>query len=338
MAGPFNFNSQWKSARNLVLSPNSQLAWNTALASPNLTQRQRFDGAAIFEVDSTRRSDLQYAGKGTAFATNGQVTMLDTKFSGFKAELTPWLAGWLFAFLMGKGTVVGAEAPYTHTFTFDETTRTAVPTSIYIEDTEDIKYTAPDMCINDVTITINDIGAIMAEMSMMGTGRQIIGAMEAVPALAADSYILNSDAVPTIGPVGEPASIVGRLMSATFKFENQLVVQKAPGGGTYGIFVRKGDPKFSFTATIAAKDTDDVYTLFENDTASAFSVAANSGAQAQLTIALPQVHLKTTKLGFDGTMVVWQIEGDESTCYDVAGVAPISVQVVNAVASYLVGA
>jgi Phage tail tube protein len=336
MAGPYNFNSQWKQARNLVLSPNSQLAWNTALATEYLTQTQRFDGSAILELVSSRRSDIEYSGKQTAFATNGQPTMYDTKFSGFKAECTPWLAGYLFAFLMGKDTVTGA-GPYTHSFTFDETTRTAVPTTIYVEDTEAIKYTCPDMCVSDLTVSISEIGAIMLEATMMGTGRQVIGAMESLPALPSDSYILGSDAAATFGPVGDTASFIGRVMSATFKFDNQLTVHKAPGGGLYGIFVRKGNPKFSFTATIAAKDTDDVYTLFENDTASALSIAANSGASAQLTIALPQVHLKSTKLGFDGEMIVWQVEGDETSCYDLATVPPISATVINALATYLVG-
>jgi hypothetical protein len=163
-----------------------------------------------------------------------------------------------------------------------------------------------------------------------------MGTIAEMPALPADTYILGSDAVAMLGPVGDAVAFTGRLMNATFKFENQLVVHKSPGGGLYGIFVRKGNPKFSFSATIAAKDTDDVYTLFQNDTASAFSVTANSGAAAQIAIAVPQVHLKTTKLGFDGDMVVWQIEGDETSCYDVATVPPVSVTVTNAVAAYLV--
>jgi hypothetical protein len=338
MPGPYNFNSQWKTARNLLLSLNSQLAWNTALASAALTQAQRFDGGAVLEVIQTRRSDIAYAGKQTAFATNGQVTMLDTKFSGFKAELTPWLAGWLFAFLMGKDTVTGSASPYTHTFTFDESTRTAVPTTIYLEDTEDVAYKCPDMCVNDVTLTINEIGAIMAEMSMIGTGRQVMGVINPLPAVPTDTYILGSDVVPTFGPVGGTASILGRLMNATLKAENQLTVHKAPGGGQHGIFVRKGNPKFSISATIAAKDADDVYTLFENDTASALTLAANSGAAAQLSISIPAAHWKSTKLGFDGEMVVWQLEADETTCYDVAGTPPVSLSVVNSVPSYLVGA
>jgi hypothetical protein len=337
MAGPYNFESQWKSARNLVLSANKQAAWNGTLADAALTQRQRFDGGAILELASTRRSDQNYAGKGTSFATNGQVTSWDTKFSGFKAELSDWLSGWLFAFCMGKDTVTGS-GPYTHVFNFDESTRTAVPTTIYIEDTEAVHYKCPDMAVNDVTLTINDIGAIQAEMTMMGTGRQVMGSMAALPALGQETYLLGSDAALQFGPVGNTVPFIGRHMNTTFKAENQLTVHKAPGGGLLGIFVRKGNPKFSISTTIAAKDTDDIYTLFQNDTAAGFTLTVNSGAAAQLQISIPQVHLKTTKLGFDGDMTIWQLEADETTCYALSGVPPLTVQVINSVPTYLVGA
>ena len=333
---PSNFLSQWKSARNLVLSAASQSAWNTALTGGYLTQRQRFDGAAGLELTQTRRSDLAYAGKGTAFATNGQVTSWDTAFSGFKAELSPWLAGYLLAFLMGTDTVTGDASPYTHTFDFDETTRTAVPTTIYVQDTEAVERTVPDMCIDEVTLTISEIGAIMAEMSMKGTGRQTLGAIGSLPALGAESYILGSDASLMFGPVGETASFLGRHMSTTLKFQNQLQIHKAPGGGLYGIFVRKGNPKFSISTTIAAKDTDDTYTLFENDTECDYELTVNSGSAAQLTVSIPHMHSKATKMGLDGDMIVWQIEGDESSCFDASGTTPpITVGVTNAVAAYL---
>lgn len=335
MPGPYSFLSQWKTARNLVLTDKSQLAWNTAVAQASMTQRQRFDGNAILEQAITRRSDIDYAGKGTAFATNGQITSNDTKFSGFKAELSPWLAGYMFAFLLGKDTVTGTTPIYTHAMSFDETTREAVATSVYIEDTEAVKYTCPDMCMDEVTLTINDIGAIMAEMTMVGTGRQTLGAITTLPALASEEYLLGSDAVLTFGPTGSPTSFVGRHMNTTFKAQNQLMVHKAPGGGLYGLFVRKGNPKFSISTTIAAKDTDDVYTLFENNTACSFDLAVNSAADAILDISIPQTQLKVTKLGFDGQMVVWQLDADETTCYQAAGVAPLTVTVTNAQATYL---
>src|SRR6185437_4185243 len=222
MAAPYNFETQPSWLRNLVLSVNKQAAWNAALADAALTLRQRFDGGAVMERTITRRSDKDYAGKGTSFATNGQITTYDTKFDSFKAELSDQLAGYALAFLMGTDTVTGTAAPYTHTFTFDESTRTAIPTMIYAEDTEDLKYKCPDMCIDSLTLTISEIGAIMAEMAMVGTGYQVAGAMTDVPAPSTDTYLLGSDAALSFGPVGGPASFIGRHMKTTLKLENQL--------------------------------------------------------------------------------------------------------------------
>lgn len=231
--------------------------------------------------------------------------------------------------------MTGAAAPYTHSFTFDESTRTAVPTTIYAEDTEALKYKCPDMCVDSLTLTISEIGAIMAEMAMVGTGYQLMGAMTAVPAPSADTYLLGSDAALTFGPVGSATSFIGRHMKTTLKLENQLVVHKAPGGGLYGLFVRKGAPKFSLATTIAAKDTDDVYGIFTNDTECTFTLNVNSGASAQLNISIPKTHLKTTKIGLDGDMIVWNIEADETTCYQAAGTPPITIEVINSEAAYL---
>lgn len=431
MAGPYNFESQPKFARNLVLSANTQAAWNTAVPSAALTYRQRFDGAAILERTITRRSDIDYAGKGTAFATNGQITSYDTKFTGLKHECTSWLAGWLCSLLMGKETVTGGipltlasiagaltvsdssalvygtlsglgadgitpwsmilsgstlaailtlfntthtaygitassgesgkqltfaaaggdtgsptlvgtnlsyrlpTGPYSHTFTFDESTRTAQETTLYVEDTDDVHYTVPDMCVGDVTFTIKDIGAVIAEASLMGTGYMTAGTIETLPDPPSETYLLNSDAQLMFGPVGSTAPFIGRLMEATIKLDNQLVVHKAPGGGLYGIYVRKGNPKFSMSCTVAAAATDDIYTLFLNDTASDFELAIDSAVDTGMTVSIPAMHLKTTKLGLDGDMIIWQIETDESTNYQASGVPPVTITVTNDVAAYL---
>ena len=431
MAGPYNFESQPKFARNLVLSPYVQPAWNTALAAAALTYRQRFDGAAILERTITRRSDIDYAGKGTAFATNGQITAYDAKFTGLKHECTSWLAGWLFALLMGKEIVTGgtpltlasiagtltvsdssalvygtlsglgadgitpwsmtlsgstlaailtlfnvthtaygitatsAEAgkqltfaaaggdtgsptlvgtnlsyrlpadPYTHTFTFDESTRTAQKTTLWMQDTDDVAYTVPDMAVSDLTFTIKDIGAIIAEATLMGTGYVTAGVLDSIPTPPDETYLLNSDAELMFGPTGDTTSFIGRLMDATFKLDNQCIVHRAPGGGLYGIFVRKGNPKFSASFTVAAAATDDIYTLFQNDTASDFELAVNSGTGSKMTISIPAMHLKTTKLGLDGDMVIWQIEIDETTSYQDAGVPPVTITVTNDLPAYL---
>ena len=86
----------------MVLSINSQLSNNEVFADANLTRRQRFDGSAVMEQLQTRRSDKDMSGKGTEFATDGQMTNYETQFT-CKADLDDWLAGWLFGLLHGQG-------------------------------------------------------------------------------------------------------------------------------------------------------------------------------------------------------------------------------------------
>ena len=333
------FESQKKSARNLVLSPNMQAAYGETLADANLTRRQRFDGSAILELLSTRRSDKEMSGKGTQFATDGQLTGWDTKFS-FKTELDAWLAGWAFVFGMGADAITntGGAAPYTHALSFDDTTTQAPATTLYLEDTSAVKYKVPDMAVSDLTLTIPERGACSLETAFIGTGRWTAGAMAAaLPALAAYSYLLGSDCVFSIGPVGDSVAVTGRHLSTTLKISTGVVNHIAPGGGLFGVFPRRGLWKFSFQTTIAAMATDDIWTLLENDTASALGWSINSGASAQLAISIPLCHMKATKLGVNGNMVIWSIEADETTCFGVAGGAqPLGVSVVNAVPQYMV--
>jgi hypothetical protein len=338
---PTPFVAQRKSARNLVLSPFVQAAYGGALADASLTRRQRFDGSAIFEQSQTRRTDKDMAGKGTVFATDGQVIGWDSKFD-FKAELDDWLAGWAFALAMGKEVVTaaaGGVAPFSHAVAFDETTTEAPATTLYLEDTAAVKYKALDMALNDLTLTIPGRGACGIELSLLGTGRWTAGAMAGgPPAIAAYNYILGSDSAFSIGAAGAAAEITGRHMSTTLKISNACINHVAPGGGLYGVFVRRGIPTFSIQTTIMAKETDDILTLFENDTLSDLKWVINSGASAQLNLEVAHAKLKTTKLGIDGNSVVWQIECDDSSSYAQAGAPALAVTVVTATPAYLAAA
>jgi hypothetical protein len=152
------FESQKKSARNLVLSVNKQAAYGGALVDAALTRRQRFDGTGVLDLTRAFRTDYEHAGKGTQFATDQATTGLDTKFD-FKAELDAWLAGWALAFVMGADAPTGTGgpppvAPFTHALTFDESTTQAPATTVYVEDTADVKYKLADMALNELTLTI----------------------------------------------------------------------------------------------------------------------------------------------------------------------------------------
>lgn len=332
------FESQKKSARLLYLAGAKQAAYGTALLAAKFAAAagwmQRFDGAGVLEMTPTKRTDKDMAGKGTEFATNQALTGWDTKLS-WKSDADARLAGYLFAFLMGQDTVTGTSAPYTHAMSFEETTTQAVATSIYMVDTADMARLIYDLALSDLTLTIPQRGPCTLESSFVGTGHWTNGAVAGVATLDQPSYLHANDCTMQLGPVGALASLVGRHISSTWKFSTGVVNHFAPGSGLYGLFPRLGLRKFSFEATIAAKDTDDISTLLENDTECAASWAINSGAQAQLNISVPKFHLKANKLGFDQNMVVWQIEGDETTCLATASAAPVTVTAINAQASYL---
>lgn len=269
------FESQKVTARNLALSINSQLTPNDLFIDAKFTQRQRFKGDSVWESMPSVRSDKDMSGKGTEFATEGQVTLWDTKGS-FKCEAEPFTLGWMFAFAFGADAVTGM-GPYTHAFSIEESTSQAPMTNVYVEDTAAVKTKYQDLALTEFTITYDEKAAIMLDIAMAGTGRITDGAMMAgPPALATPTYLLNSDTVFSLGPQGALASMVGRVLSGSVKFQTGAVSHVAPGNGLYGCFMRLGLRKVGFDLVIAAKDTDDVRTLLIGDTMSAATVATNS--------------------------------------------------------------
>jgi hypothetical protein len=310
-----------------VLSQYRQAAWGTAIAAADMTRIQRFDGSAVLDLGTERRSDRGMSGKGFSFATNSQHTMLSSKFSGIKAELTDWLAGFVLGNLMGSVVTTGAASPYSHLITFDETTRSAIPTTVYLKDTADVAYMLIDMFCTSATLTIPAKGSVGIEWDMLGTGIKTLGVLGTAPTVPNETYIMGSDAVASFGPVGAPVTFLGRFMNATIKVDNQGVVHEAPGGGLYGIFGRRSDPKFSLQMTIAAKEVDDIFTHYVADDKVTFALPILTSANCAITLNIPSCNLKTTKLGFDGDMPIWNLETDETTSYQNGGVPPISFTV-----------
>ena len=125
------FSMQKQSSRNLVLSPNAQIAYGGILAEAKLTIRQRFDPSSVFEKTPSRRTDYNTVGKGSEWATNDQATAWDIKGT-LKSEADSQLLGWILAFVFGQETVTGAAAPYTHTFTVPNISATMPCTTVEV--------------------------------------------------------------------------------------------------------------------------------------------------------------------------------------------------------------
>ena len=336
MAGPYNFESQKVSARNLVLTSNKQATAGTAVASANMLRRQKFDGSAVFELKQTRYSDKNLSGKGTEFATQGLLTGWDLS-GGFKGDLDDYMAGWILAFLMGKDVVTGV-GPYTHTLTFDESTTQAPMTSIYVADTSDVLWTLIDMGVVDVTITIPQRGPLTFEINFVGTGHYTYGAITSLPPLpAAYAHLLGSDCVFSIGAPAATVAKIGRHMSTTIKISTGAVSHTAPGLGLYGAFIRTGLRKLSFETTIYATSADDVFTLLRSDTLQEVNWTTTSGTSS-MVLDMPAVHLKAAKVGTSGNAVVWQISADETSIFNVGGAGVMTATVINSQAAYLAAA
>jgi hypothetical protein len=329
------FNVQSKLLRVLALSAYKQTDFGVAVPAADLTHIQRFDGSAVPDYGTERRSDRGMSGKGYSFATNSQPTMFSTKIAGVKVEATDWISGWVLSLLMGKVVTTGA-GPYVHTITFDETTRTAIPTTVYMQDTADVAESFLDMMPTSATFTIPAKGSVSLEFDLLGTGQKVSGLLPANTAvLPTDTYLMGNDAQCTFGPVGAPANFIGRFMSGTIKLDNQGMVHEAPGGGLYGVFMRRGDPKFSLSIVIAATNIDDVLVHFLNNDFVSFNLPINSAANCQLNFSFPKANLKTTKLGFDGDMPIWNLELDETTVYQNGAVPPVTVTVTSTQPTWL---
>jgi hypothetical protein len=191
--------------------------------------------------------------------------------------------------------------------------------------------------VTDLTITIPKSGPISIQVNFIGTGHYTYGAIGALPALASYAYLLGSDCIFSIGNNGATVSKVGRHMSTTIKISTGAVNHQAPGLGLFGSFIRTGLRKVSFSTTIAATSADDIFTLLRGHTLQEATWAITSGASS-LTLDMPNCYLKATKLAASGNMVVWQIDGDETTILNSGGVGMLNATVVNSQATYLVGA
>jgi hypothetical protein len=296
---------------------------------------QRFDGSAVIDWGTERRSDRGMSGKGYSFATNSQPTMQSVKLSGLKAEATDWNVAYVLSNLMGKIVTTGNASPYSHVMTFDETTRTAIPTTAYLKDTADLAFRLLDMFCTSATLNVGAKGSISLDWDMMGTGIYTSGALAAEPVTPDETYLMGNDAVLSFGPEGALVPVVGRHMSSTIKLDNQGLVHEAPGGGLHGIFGRRQDPKFSIQTVIAAQDVDDILGNYLANGKVGYSLAVNSGPGCQMVISCPSANFKTNKMGFDQDMPVWNIELDETTVYQNGNVPPITITITSTQPTFL---
>lgn len=296
-------------ARNLVLATKKQTTYGTGVLDANFLRRPRFDPGAFAEIAKNYYADGDKAGKGHNWPTFRQEIMRDSRVS-FSFDLTDFLAGWCGAFTFGAVQTSGA-GPFTHLFTFLTATNIFPVTSVYLEDTADIKYKLLDLAIAELEISGGPSGPLQAKVTMVGSGKVFDGAVT-LPAAITEVMLLGSDTDILIGAQAGAASIKERIRSWSVKFTNEIIPHRAPGGGLYSTFHKVLSQRCSVQLAIAAKDVDDVRTIFLADTIRELQINTNSGAAAQLNIKLPGMYYSAAQIGMDGKEGVWNVQSDEN--------------------------
>lgn len=184
-------------AKNVALAANKQNTFGTPVAASAYVSRPRNPGTSFGQIIPKFYSDEMLSNKGHQFPTTKQRIMQDTAFDA-TWDVDNFLAGWLCAFAMGSDTVTGS-GPYTHVFKFLQSTNQMPVTSVYFQDTNDVKYQLPDLAISDVQITGKESGPLQAQWKMVGSGKNVDGNV-ALPAVATPQFLFGSDADVLIGP------------------------------------------------------------------------------------------------------------------------------------------
>ena len=332
------FTMQKQSSRNLVLSPNAQAAYGGVLADAALTVRQRFDPSTVFEAKASNRTDKMMAGKGSEWATDDTITAWDTSGT-VKDHADAFLLGWMLAFIFGTDTATGA-GPYNHSFVVPPITATMPCTTLYVEETNDVKRKFADMAAKSLSIDVPERGAISCSLDLVGTGKFYPGAMAApLPAVAVANYLLGSDVLVTITPAaGAATPFNGRQKGLSIKMDRGSNPFQSSGDGLTAGSVASGDGKFSVDLTIAANAVDEVNGWFEQGLRLAVTIATNPANRYKFGFTFPSVRIKASKVSNTNSLVTWALSFDETTALQVGAQAAISAFIVNDTAAYLVPA
>jgi hypothetical protein len=245
--------------------------------------------------------------------------------------------GFMLSMIFGQETDTGA-GPYTHSYSVPAITATMPSTTIYTEDTAAVKRHFLDMAASSFSLTVPERGAIQASLDMVGTGLYTsTGFTGALPALIAAKYLLGSDFLATITPLGGGAvPFSGRQKNLSIKLDRGSAPFKASGDGLTAGSVASGTGKFSVDLTIAALVTDDVEGWFANNTQLAISLATNPALTYQLGFTFPAAYVRASKLGNTEDKVMWLLSFDETTCVASGATAAISAFNIDDQAAWLV--
>jgi len=316
--------------KNVIYGPFKETTYGTALLAASFTKRPRAD-QSFAVINPDYYTDIDKSGKGHQWPTTRARIKNSTSF-GATWDVDNVVIAWALAFVLGADTVTGV-GPFTHTFKFIQNSNIMPVTSLYFEDTADVKYTMLDLAISQLQISGGASGPLSIQFSMMGSGKWTDGSVT-LPGLVAPVYLFGSDTDLQFGPQGAPVSFKERNRGWTVTIENELVPNYAPGTGLVASFTRTGKQRATVQFQIAAKDVDDIRTLINNDTIQELDIITNSGASAQLTCKFPGMYFKG-QLQASGDEEVWNIQTTEQEIIKSGANEIFQAVVTNSTATYL---
>lgn len=332
---PNGFVGQKSILRQCVLPGAAQTTWGTAIATASLIEAIRSDVSGFVKFTRTKESTYGTAGATNSFANDNWITQEKTSLD-LSGQLTDWLAGYFFAFALGKEVVVGAGAPYSHTFNFLDQGNIAQGTTIYCQDTNDLAYQLLDMGVSQLTITSSGTGSLKFKATMIGTGRHVDGIVPDMPFPVQRQHLLGGDTNVSIGPSGGAAvSFYPRVKSWELTIDTGVVEERVSGSGLYASHLVCTMPKPKLKMVVAANAVDDIFGWKKNNTMLQATLNTTSGT-ASLNLTLPNFTLDDNcSLGDVNGTSCWTIDLSETDILQIGNTPLLTVGVVNSQPSYL---
>ena len=334
---------------NWLFSTRRESAYGTALAGADLNRRVVAAAVEVGKIAKEFRSDLDRFGKGHEWATELEEFARDlrrtTSFDASSLTLA-----WVAAFALGKVVTSqpnpgGNPTAYQHVFTFADPTvsKHAPITTVYEELTSDLKRRLVSLACNDFTLAGRARHVASLTANWLGSGQTVDGALTPLPALTALSYLLGADADILFGPQGAPVSIKDRVLEWSLSVSQNLHADLGyhPGSGKFRGRIWYGPRRVSAALTLFARDTDDLQTLFLNDTVRELQIdlagdTIGPGPEKhRALVRLPVVRITALDDALEGNHIVYRAEIGEQGVLKQTGQEVLEITVTNTESSFL---
>ncbi|MGH9777580.1 MAG: hypothetical protein ACRD5I_04140 [Candidatus Acidiferrales bacterium] len=332
-----------------AFSPRKESAYGTALADVDLTRRVVANAVELGKISKLFRSDLDRFGKGHEFATELEELARDLRRST-SFDASSLTLAWIAAFGMGKVVTSqpnpgGNPAAHQHVFTFADplVSKHAPTTTVYEEFSPDLKRRLVSLACNDFSVSGRAREPVQVAANWVGSGASSDGALSPLPVLTAQSFFLGADTDVLFGPQGAPVSLKDRVLEWSVSVTQSLDADLGyhPGSGKFRGRIWYGPRRVSAAFTLFARESDDVVSLFLDDTLRELQFVLDADVigpgpeKHRAILLLPAVRITALDDAVEGNHIVLRVEINESGVLKEGSAEPIEITVTNTEPSFL---